>query len=214
MIRHGQTDWNMQKRLQGHSDTPLNENGIKQAITLAETLRNEPLSAIFSSDLQRAYKTAEEIARLHNLPVHTDPNLRERCYGAFEGMSKSEIKENHPEAHAAWNAGDPDYLFPSGKRTAESIREFYHRAINTIFQIASPYPGKKIVLIAHFGIIESAYRASQGIPLGTRPQMPKPVLNTSINRFLVSHNSIKLLQWGETEHLESSPKPVSYHKHF
>ena len=214
MIRHGQTDWNLQKRLQGHSDTPLNENGIKQALTLAQTLRNEPLSAVFSSDLQRAYKTAKEIAKLHNLPVQKDPNLRERCYGAFEGMSKPEIKEQYPESHAAWYAADPDHLFPSGKRVAESIREFHHRAISTIVQIASQYAGKKIALIAHFGIIESAYRASQDMPFGIRLQMPQPVLNTSINRFLVKNNSIELLQWGEAEHLETSQKPVNYYKHF
>lgn len=86
IIRHGQTAWNKKKRLQGHSDIPLNEEGRLQAVTLAETLQNEPLDAIFSSDLQRARQTANEIARYHQLPVQINKSFRERCYGICEGM--------------------------------------------------------------------------------------------------------------------------------
>lgn len=211
IIRHGQTDWNAAKRLQGHSDTPLNEKGIEQALALAETLREEKLEAIFSSDLQRARRTAEEIAKWHNLPVTVDPAFRERSYGAFEGLSRDEIKTRYPESHAAWYAADPDHVFPPGERIAESIRAFHHRAIEAIQRIAPPYAGKKIVLIAHFGIIESAYRMAHGMPLEVRSRVP--VLNTSINRFRVRENRIELIEWGDDGHLGPQQK-ADYLKHF
>ncbi len=212
IIRHGQTEWNVAKRLQGHSDIPLNEKGIGQALALAETLRDEKLEAVFSSDLQRARKTAEEIARWHNLPVQVDPAFRERSYGAFEGLSRDEIKTRYPQSHAAWYAADPDHVFPPGERTAESIRAFHNRAIAAIHRIAQPHAGKRIVLIAHFGIIESAYRVAHDMPLEVRTRVP--VLNTSINRFLVREKQISLLEWGDDGHLEQQQKPVDYLKHF
>lgn len=213
IIRHGQTAWNTQKRLQGHSDIPLNENGRLQAVTLAEILRDEPLDAIFSSDLQRAYQTAYEIAKIHNLPVHQDRSFRERCYGICEGMKDGEIREAYPESYKAWYAADPDHFFPDGERKTESPRQFHHRAVNAIREAATRYPGKKIAIVTHFGVIETAYRTAQNIPLGTHCRMP--VLNTSINRFRWTGGTLELLQWGEASHLEEGRKPpVDYYRHY
>lgn len=213
IIRHGQTAWNTQKRLQGHSDIPLNENGRLQAVTLAEILRDEPLDAIFSSDLQRAYQTAYEIAKIHNLLVHQDRSFRERCYGICEGMKDEEIREAYPESYKAWYAADPDHFFPDGERKTESPRQFHHRAVNAIREAVSRYPGKKIAIVTHFGVIETAYRTAQNIPLGTHCRMP--VLNTSINRFRWTDGTLELLQWGEASHLEEGRKPpVDYYRHY
>ena len=213
IIRHGQTAWNTQKRLQGHSDIPLNENGRLQAVTLAEILRDEPLDAIFSSDLQRAYQTAYEIAKIHNLPVHQDRSFRERCYGICEGMKDGEIRKAYPESYKAWYAADPDHFFPDGERKTESPRQFHHRAVNAIREAVTRYPGKKIAIVTHFGVIETAYRTAQNIPLGTHCRMP--VLNTSINRFRWTDGTLELLQWGEASHLEEGRKPpVDYYRHY
>ena len=214
IIRHGQTAWNKMKRYQGHSDIPLNEKGELQAVALAETLKHEQLDAIISSDLLRARKTAEEIAKWHDLPVYVDSALRERCYGIFEGMQLAEIERDYPEHLARWQAAEPDFVFPPapGGRESESLRQFYHRALMALHRWAEAHPGEKIAIVAHFGIIESAWRASNGIPLGERAHMP--VLNTSINRFAVGGGEIRLLAWGETEHLEPLRKPVEYLKHF
>ena len=213
IIRHGQTAWNTQKRLQGHSDIPLNENGRLQAVTLAKILRDEPLDAIFSSDLQRAYQTAYEIAKIHNLPVHQDRSFRERCYGICEGMKDGEIREAYPESYKAWYTADPDHFFPDGERKTESPRQFHHRAVNAIREAATRYPGKKIAIVTHFGVIETAYRTAQNIPLGTHCRMP--VLNTSINRFRWTGGTLELLQWGEASHLEEGRKPpVDYYRHY
>ncbi len=201
MIRHGQTEWNAAKRLQGHSDIPLNEKGMEQAFALAQTLREEKLAAIFSSDLQRALKTAEEIAKWHGLPIHIDPAFRERSYGVFEGLSREEIKTRYPESHAAWYAADPDHVFPPGERPAESMRSFHHRAIDAVSRIAGRYAGQKIALVAHFGIIEAAYRVAHAMPLEVRTRVP--VMNTGINRFLVRESEITLLEWGDDAHLEA-----------
>ncbi len=213
IIRHGQTAWNKKKRLQGHSDIPLNEEGRLQALTLAETLQDEPLDAIFSSDLQRAWQTANEIARCHQLPVEIDKSLRERCYGICEGMMSDEIKMTYPELYEAWYAADPDLFFPDGERKTESPRQFHHRASNALFNVAARHAGKKLAIVTHFGVIETAYRIAQNIPLGTRCRMP--VLNTSINRFRFTDGKLELLTWGESAHLEEARKPaVDYYKHF
>lgn len=207
IIRHGQTDWNVSKRLQGHSDIPLNEKGREQAMALAEALRHEKLAAIFSSDLQRAMETAQAIAQLHNLPVTPDAAFRERSYGVFEGLSREEIKIRYPESHAAWYAADPDHVFPPGDRPAESMRTFHNRVVDALYRIARPYAGRKIVLIAHFGILEAAYRVAYRTPIEVRNRVP--ILNTSINRFLVSDGTIELLKWGDDQHLEALSQPAA-----
>lgn len=212
LIRHGQTAWNKMKRLQGHSDIPLNEKGEQQAIALGETLKHESLDAIVSSDMMRALKTAEEIAKWHKLRVKVVQDLRERCYGAFEGMSHEEIAERYPESHAAWHAADPDHQFPAGERIAETLRQFHHRAVDALTRLAEEHAGQKVAVIAHFGIIEVAYRVANGIAIGQGGRMP--VLNTSINRFAVGQGEIKMLAWGEAEHLEPQRQPVNYFKHF
>lgn len=212
IIRHGQTDWNKMKRLQGHSDIPLNDKGRQQALALAEMLQGETLDGVYSSDLLRAFNTAEEIAKWHQLNVHADPHLRERCYGVFEGMHPKDIEEQYPESHARWHAADPDHVFPPGEREAESIREFHHRSIAALKRCVEPHPGRKIAIVTHFGIIEAAFRVAHDIPLGTRQRMP--VLNTSINRFSVLGDEIRMLAWGEAKHLEPLRKPPEYLKHF
>ncbi|MDR0934074.1 MAG: histidine phosphatase family protein [Burkholderiaceae bacterium] len=194
IIRHGQTEWNVARRLQGHSDIPLNEKGMEQALALADALREESFNAIYSSDLQRALKTAEAIAKWHNLPVTADAAFRERSYGVVEGLSREELKSRYPDDHAAWYSADPDHRFPAGTRPSESIRTLHNRAIDAIFRIAGQHAGEKIILVAHFGIIEAAYRAANDLPLDIRNRVP--VANTSINRFLVRDTQIKLLEWG------------------
>lgn len=212
IIRHGQTDWNKRKLLQGHSDIPLNEKGMSQALSLAEILEKESLDSIFSSDLMRAAATANEIAKRHDLTVSADAGLRERCYGIFEGMHPQDIEEMYPDSHAAWHAADPDHRFPEGERVAESIREFHYRAMETLARCARPHAGGKIAIIAHFGIVESAYRAAHSIPLGQRLRFP--VMNTSINRFAMKGDKIKLLAWGESDHLEPEKTPTNYVAHY
>lgn len=199
LIRHGETAWNAERRLQGHLDIALNAEGERQAGALAEALSGEAVDRIVASDLMRARQTAEAIGRRRGQAVVIDPALRERCYGGFEGLLYSEIAARYPAEFAAWQARDVDAVLPPGTNRGESFREFYARSIGAILAHAAAHPGRTLAVVAHGGVLECAYRAALGLPLET-PRDFK-VLNASINRFVVEEGRLRLLSWGEVEHL-------------
>ena len=202
LIRHGETAWNAERRLQGHLDIPLNAEGERQAALLGATLALDPIDLVVSSDLMRAHQTAQAVARAHALPVQVDPRLRERAYGGFEGLLYSEIERRFPIEFAAWQARDIDGVLPQGKHIGESFRQFYARATGAILEWAAGHPGKTIALVAHGGVLECAYRRALGLPLAT-PRDFK-VFNASVNRFALAADDFSLQSWGEVGHL----KPV------
>ncbi|WP_151638857.1 histidine phosphatase family protein [Noviherbaspirillum aerium] len=199
LIRHGETAWNAIRRLQGHLDIPLNGEGERQAAALGRSLADTRLDAVFSSDLQRARQTATAIAVHHGLPVRTDAGLRERCYGAFEGMLYAEISERYPQAFAAWKARDIDARFPPGVHVAETMREFATRTINAIKRIASEGSYRRIAMVAHGGVLECAYRAAQQMDFAQERTFD--IFNASVNRFAWDGRELSLLQWGDVSHL-------------
>ncbi len=203
LIRHGETAWNAVRRLQGHTDIPLSPAGERQAEALARALAAEPLDAIVSSDLGRALQTAQALAARHpHLALHTDPGLRERGYGAFEGLLYTEIAERYPVEFAEWQARDVDAVMPAGGRTAESFRQFYQRCQDGIARWAAHYPQHTIAIVAHGGVLECAYRAARGLSIdGPRDFQ---VRNASINRFTFGNGGLSLEQWGEVAHLSTS----------
>lgn len=199
LIRHGETEWNAERRLQGHIDIALNEEGLRQAGALAAALSGEHFDAIVSSDLQRAAQTAQALASLKGMPVASDPHLRERCYGAFEGLLYADIEARYPVEFAAWQARDIDSVMPDGPRAAESFRQFYARSMGAMLGWAARHPGQSLALVAHGGVLECAYRGALGLSLDTPRDFP--VKNASINRFSVSDGVLQLHSWGETAHL-------------
>lgn len=199
LIRHGETAWNAERRLQGHLDIALNAQGERQARLLAAALANERLDAIVASDLQRARQTAEALARVHGLPVQQERALRERCYGGFEGMLYSEIAQRFPREFAAWQARDVDAALPDGVNRGETFRQFNSRVTGAMLRWARAHPGKTLALVAHGGVLECAYRAALGLPLET-PRDFK-IHNASINRFTVEEGALRLQSWGEVAHL-------------
>ncbi len=200
LIRHGETAWNAERRLQGHLDIPLNAEGERQAKRLAEALAPESIDLVVASDLQRARQTAQAVATPRKLSVHSDPGLRERCYGGFEGLLYSEIEQRFPAEFAAWQARDIDGTLPSGKNCGETFREFYTRSTDAILALAAAHPGRTVALVAHGGVLECAYRMALGLPLET-PRDFK-VFNASINRFRVEDGKLVLQSWGEVAHLQ------------
>lgn len=200
LIRHGETAWNAIKRLQGHLDIPLNAEGERQAAALGRALRDESLDAIFSSDLQRARQTAQAIAVPRGMVVRTEPGLRERCYGAFEGMLYAEISQRFPEAYKAWQARDIDARFPEGVFAAETLREFSNRAVGAIKRIVSEGKYRRVALVSHGGVLEAAYRAAQG--LGYAHARDFDIFNASVNRFVWDGSQLKLEAWGDVTHLD------------
>lgn len=202
LIRHGETAWNAERRLQGHIDIALNAEGERQAEALAEALGSARIDLVAASDLRRAHQTALAVAGRHGLPVRLDPGLRERCYGAFEGLLYAEIEQRFPSEFAAWQGRDIDALMPAGLRQAESFRQFHARAVGAIVAWAEAHPGKTLALVAHGGVLECAYRAARGLALETPRNFS--VMNASINRFTVAGGKLGLDSWGEVEHLAPS----------
>ena len=200
LIRHGETAWNAERRLQGHLDIPLNAEGERQAGLLGAALAAEPIDLVVSSDLARAHQTAQAVARARALPVQIDPRLRERAYGGFEGLLYSEIEQRFPAEFAAWQARDVDGVLPQGKHIGESFRHFYARATGAILDWAAAHRGKTIALVAHGGVLECAYRRALGLPLET-PRDFK-VFNASVNRFALADDDFSLQSWGEVGHLK------------
>lgn len=200
LIRHGETAWNAERRLQGHLDVPLNAEGERQAAALGRALRSEGLDALWSSDLQRARQTAQPIAAASGLPLQIEPALRERCFGGFEGMVHADIGVRYPQAYAAWKARELDARLPDGEHAPETLRAFFERVMAAIKRLAG-YGHGKIALVTHGGVLECAYRAAQG----RLPDAPRDfgILNASINRLAWDGQRLRLLQWGDVAHLEA-----------
>lgn len=200
LIRHGETAWNAVRRLQGHIDIPLNAEGERQAAALARALAADKLDAIVSSDLQRAMQTAQAVAALHaGLQLQTEPALRERAYGVFEGMLYQDIQQQYPDDFARWQARDVEAVMPAGDRVAESFHQFYDRAISGLRAVAARHAGQTVAVVAHGGVLECAYREARGIQLDSPRDFQ--VKNASINRFTISDGKLVLDSWGEIDHL-------------
>jgi probable phosphoglycerate mutase len=196
-IRHGETAWNVDTRIQGQLDIPLNDNGRWQAERLGEALAEEPLHAIYASDLGRAHETALALARAVGLPVHLDRGLRERGFGIFEGLTFREIEDRWPEGSARWRHRDPGF----GPEGGETLEAFYERCIDTATRLACRHPGQGIALVAHGGVLDCLYRA--GARVGLQAPRTWQLHNTGINRLLYTPEGFTLVGWGDTLHLES-----------
>lgn len=127
IIRHGETDWNVEKRIQGHTDIPLNDTGRAQALAMAFNVAHQRFHAIYSSDLLRAMETAAALAQREDHAVKALPQLRERHYGIFLGLTAAEAAVRHPLAHAHYLARDPEYDFETSDRAGAAHRDGYAR---------------------------------------------------------------------------------------
>lgn len=201
LIRHGETDWNAEKRLQGFLDIELNAEGLRQANLLAQVLRGEQLDAIYSSDLRRALQTAQPLAATRNLTVQVDPDLRERCYGAFEGLRYAEIGDRFPEAHRAMLAREVDARYPPGVNVAETLREFSARSVGVLMRLLSNTQHKKIAVVTHGGVLDCINRTARGTDLSQPRDFDIP--NTGINRLWWKDGTLRIAQWADVAHLAS-----------
>lgn len=197
-IRHGETAWNAQGRIQGQLDLPLNETGRWQAERLAQALSDEGIEFIYASDLSRASATAQAVAARTGLDVRLDAGLRERAFGSFEGLSFPEIEQRWPEQSARWRRRDPDFGPPGG----EVLGDFYARCISTATRLAAAHPGCTVALVAHGGVLDCLYRAAARIALDA----PRTWLvgNASINRLLYTPQGFAMVGWSDAQHLDRS----------
>ena len=161
LIRHGQTDWNKDGKFQGQSDVALSEEGVRQAEELARNFPVESVDAVYSSDLKRAYRTAELIARKFGCEVQTKQTLRELNFGDWEGLSYAEIVNGWPDAMKNF-LRHPDVLEVPHGETFQQLRE---RAMNTVQEIVAQHEGDTVVLTAHGGILRTILTAVLHMPL-------------------------------------------------
>jgi len=199
-LRHGQTAWNAQSRLQGQIDAPLDATGLLQARALASALLDEGIDVIFSSDLQRARVTAQALGDQLSLPVQTDPGLRERHFGFLEGSTYGEIEQRWPEDARAWRQRQEDFACGGG----EALREFHERCLLTANTLVSRHAGQVIALVTHGGVLDCLYRAAVGVSLSA-PRTWK-LGNATINRLLWSPQGFSLVGWDDARHLETLPE--------
>jgi probable phosphoglycerate mutase len=166
LVRHGETDWNANRRIQGQTNSSLNERGRAQARALADELAGEPIAAVYSSDLDRARETAEIIAARLDLPVVVDPALRERNFGSWEGRTVDELEERWPGAWARWRNGN------EGQGDVEDHLELAARVRDAIHRLAAAHPGERILVVAHGGAIRVILMDAAGLayPEGRREQ--------------------------------------------
>ena len=195
-IRHGETAWNVSTRIQGHLDIGLNETGRWQAHRVALALAGEPIAALYSSDLLRAWDTALSIANATGLAVQTVEGLRERGFGVFEGKTFQEIEAQWPEQALRWRKREPAFE-PGG---GESLLRFRERITQATQTLAAQHPGEQIVVVAHGGVMDVLYRAA------TRQEIQAPrtwdLGNATINRLLWTPEGLSLVGWADTQHLD------------
>jgi len=197
-IRHGETAWNVDTRIQGHLDIPLNHTGLKQARWLAQALAGrDPVHAIYASDLSRAHVTAQTVADAAGLAVRTHLGLRERCFGDFQGRTFAEIEAELPEHAHHWRKRTPEWSPPGAGESLITLRE---RVMNTVHELASQHVGEQIVLVAHGGVMDVLYRAATRLDLQAPRTWQLP--NTAVNRLLWTPEGLSLVGWADTTHLD------------
>ena len=199
-VRHGETAWNVDTRIQGHLDIALNDTGHWQARQVARALADEPLAAVYTSDLQRAHATAQAIAQASGAPLVAEPGLRERSFGELEGRPFAEIEAGLPEQARRWRQRDPHFA-PTGGETLVQLRE---RIAATTHRLAAQHTEQLIVLVAHGGVLDMLYRLATGLDL----QAPRTwlVTNASINRLLWTPQGLTLVGWADTQHLDTGSR--------
>jgi probable phosphoglycerate mutase len=202
VIRHGETAWNRERRMQGTTDTQLSDVGRAQARALGRRLAGRIFAALYTSDLARARDTARTIAEHADRDIVTDPRLQERRFGIFEGLTVEEIVARYPDEHVRFASRDPDYAVPGG----ESARSFTERCIGCLAEIAGRHPGHEVVVVTHGLVLDSLYRAAHGLDHGAR--RPVPLINASVNVFGFDGGAWRLELWGDISHLAADQVTV------
>jgi probable phosphoglycerate mutase len=198
LVRHGETPWNSQKRIQGHIDIDLNATGEAQARALGRSLSGHRFAAVYSSDLRRAWHTAQIATAALGLTVSRAPILRERHFGVLQGITSLEASEQEPHAHRHHLARTPDYDFENG----ESLVEFSLRVMAGLEHIAARHAGGEVLAFSHGGVLDVAYRAATGMTLDTPRDFTLP--NAALNWLEHCNGAWRVISWADSSHLKQS----------
>lgn len=199
VVRHVETEWNRDGRIQGHLDSPLTSEGITQAQALARRLSEMQFDLLVSSDLGRASATAAYVATETKLPVLFDPRLRERNYGIFQGLTRPEAQAKFPEAYRRYSDEHVNFAIPGG----ESTQAAFERSLGCLEELAAQRAGQRILVVTHGGVLDGLYRHTTGLPhVGSRVFT---MVNGSINGFSYECGVWRLDFWADVAHLDGKP---------
>jgi probable phosphoglycerate mutase len=195
LIRHGETEWNSQQRMQGHSNSDLSSVGQAQIQALGEWMKNVPFDHIYSSDSLRAKQTAEAITQFSGHELKIDLRLREKNLGVFEGLTSEEARERHPEVFRLFKTAGSKYVIDEG----ESTQQLQDRALEIVDEIRIKHPEERVLLVTHGGFIRVVMKHSLGLSLETPTRFL--IRNTGVFR-LVWEDKWIVSQMGGVSHLE------------
>ena len=197
--RHGETDWNAERRMQGHIDIPLNSHGQTQALLLAKSLQRSghAFNHLYSSDLQRAVHTAKQVADALELPMTMDAVFRERHVGVLQGLRLDEAPQAVPDIWQAHLARDIHHDLGGG----ESISQFHARAKLALERILQNHAGQSVMVVSHGGTLDMIYRIVTGQALDRERVAVVP--NTSLNWITYDGQAWSIERWADTSHLDS-----------
>lgn len=198
LVRHGETAWNAEGRVQGQLDIPLSATGFAQARAVAAALAGESFDAVYSSDLVRVRETARPTATLLGKEVLLSKELRERHYGEFQGITYAEAKERMPQDYARFREKDLDFDF----RTGESLLDFSRRCLSFMENLIEKERGRSLLVFTHGGVLEMVYRHATGRGLATPRDFEIP--NAALNRLELDGAAWRVLAWADIRHLSAA----------
>ncbi len=198
-VRHGETSWNAERRLQGHLDIPLNEKGKKQASLTARGLSAHRFDRIYSSDLLRTRETAQHASEALGVAIQVQPALRERHFGLFQGMTYQEAEQKHPEAYRRFHGRDEHYTPPEG---GESLLSLSLRVKHCLEAIARQHPGEKVLIVTHGGVLDVVHRLATGKDLASPRDFTIP--NAALNWLEWQNGHWAMLEWADQSHLDQN----------
>lgn len=197
VVRHGETQWNLEGRRQGHLDSPLTPKGRAQAQALAQRFTRDSCSAIYSSDLERAYDTARAIASRTGHEVVRDARLRERHLGIFQGLNGDEIRSRYPEEYKQHRQGGPNHAVLGGESFEDQVR----RNLECLEELAARHDGGTVMVVTHGGVLSALFRHTLAIPLDAPRRFA--FKNASVNLFGYQEGIWTLETWGDISHLDN-----------
>jgi 2,3-bisphosphoglycerate-dependent phosphoglycerate mutase len=199
VLRHGETSWNAEGRIQGQLDAALSERGREQAQALGRALAEEKIDELWSSDLSRARDTARALPAAARLGIKEDTRLRERHFGILQGLLYAEAEAQYPERIAGYHKSAPGEDFVSG----ESLTEFYRRASGFFASLSETTPpGRTIAVATHGGVVSCLYRFANQIPLSEQRTWAMP--NAAINEFLFDADKWQVVRFADVGHLDEA----------
>jgi len=195
LVRHGETAWNVEGRIQGHLDVPLNETGLAQADATGRRLAGEKFDAIYSSDLIRAYRTASPVVANPDGEIVREPRLRERHLGVLQGLTGEEALARQPAAWKVFKARDPALPLEAG----ESLGGFALRIVDFVEEKLAAHSGGRVLMVTHGGALDAVYRHATG--MAATAVRDFPIYNASVNTLVHRDGKWHIDRWGDISHL-------------